>query len=1196
MIKLEDIRVGSLLSGLVPGEVAKVVYVEPMGDGAITVGFKVPGKPPQEHLLYRDAEPQLSEATDGVPWSFSSPGKPFKLALEAHRMMLGHLFDPMMAVHASTIEPLPHQLSAVYEAMLPKQPLRFVLADDPGAGKTVMAGLLVKELVLRGDVRRALVVAPGSLVEQWQDELREKFGLDFVLFSPEAQAQCSIGNFFAENDRVIARVDQLSRSDDNLRLLSATKWDLAIVDEAHKLAVHRFGNEVKKTKRFVLGELLGSLSRHLLLMTATPHSGKEDDFRLWLSLLDPDRFAGVHGAGGRPDVSDVMRRLVKEELLRFDGTRLFPQRFAHTLSYDLSPAEQELYDAVTDYVKNEMNRADALADKQQSGRVGLALTVLQRRLASSPEAIHQSLRRRRARLEAELELTRRAAASSAPLSTGVGPFEGVREDAPVYDVWTSRQVRLPDDPADFDDLADDLSADEYEQVIDQVADASTAARTAGELEREIETLRRLEAQAAANAASGEDRKWAALSEALQNDAAMRDPATGRRRKFIVFTEHKDTLLYLERRIQGLLGRPASVRTISGSTRREDRRRVQDEFRNDPGVLVLVATDAAGEGVNLQNANLMVNYDLPWNPNRIEQRFGRIHRIGQTLPCHLWNLVARGTREGYVFDTLFAKLEAERQSLGGRVFDVLGDAFDDVPLKDLLLRAIREGESPEAKAWMTEKVGAALDADHLRAIMARQSLVSDVLSPEALYHVKAEMEKAEARKLQPCFVGAFLRDALAAFGGETRRREPGRWEVPHVPEIVRQNDRVLALSRLPVGRRYERICFDRADVRPTPASVPAEFVHPGHPLMLSLVDRVLERDGALLSAGAVLVDPADEGTEPSVLFLVDHALRLASADGASGRVVSRRLQFVRLRPDGSFSGAGWAPHLDLEPASPEALALVPAIRSGAWLSGGVEAKALAWATARLAREHFETERDRRAARIERLRAAVRERLVAEISWYQTEGAKLRGKDDRLNADKAFRTAEELAARLSSRERELDREKQVVSCAPSVLGGILVLPRGLVDAASRGAAPAPAAVSADALARQRIERAAMDAVAAAERALGFAPVDVSAEKCGWDVTSGTPAEPRHVEVKGRAAGADVVTVTRNEVCTALNQGGKFLLAICLVGDDGSVDGPHYIRQPFKDDVPDGVVSQNYALADLLARAVPAEATLSATRQPK
>ncbi|MFW5723618.1 MAG: DEAD/DEAH box helicase, partial [Halochromatium sp.] len=562
-----------------------------------------------EQRPFRTDEARLELAQAGRPWAFDADGAGFKLGLEAYRISQAALFDPMMAVHASNVEPLPHQIAAVYEAMLPKQPLRFVLADDPGAGKTIMAGLLIRELLMRADARRILIVAPGGLTEQWQDELLEKFSLRFELFSREQQEQCASGNVFDEQDRLICRLDQLSRNEDVQAKLRTTDWDLIVIDEAHKLSATYFGNKVAKTKRFQLGELLGRITRHFLLMTATPHNGKEADFQLWLSLLDSDRFYGKFREGAHQvDVSDLMRRMVKEDLLKFDGTPLFPERRAYTANYPLSALEASLYEQVTTYVREEMNRADKLDGKTRN-TVGFALTQLQRRLASSPEAIDQSLKRRRKRLEARLG-----------------------EEKLGLRAQEEEKLELPDD------LDDELSAEDYERFADRVVDQATAAKTIPELEAEILILKDLEQQAQRLVASGNDKKWEELSSLLQDQPEM-FTAGGSRRKLILFTEHKDTLNYLVARIQDLLGNPHAVRIIYGGTHRDERRKIQEEFRNDPEVTVLVATDAAGEGVNLQNANLMVNYDLPWNPNRLEQRFGRIHRIGQTEVCHLWNLVA-----------------------------------------------------------------------------------------------------------------------------------------------------------------------------------------------------------------------------------------------------------------------------------------------------------------------------------------------------------------------------------------------------------------------------------------------------------------------------------------------------------------------------------------------------------------------------
>jgi superfamily II DNA or RNA helicase len=1165
MLKLEDFKRDAQVRGIEPDGIVRVVAVDPHGPDALSLVYKTADGRLGEQMLFRSDEPRLSLATAGRAWAFDAPAAEFKLGLEALRIRLAHLFDPMMAVHASTVEPLPHQITAVYEAMLPRQPLRFLLADDPGAGKTIMAGLFVRELLMRADARRVLIVAPGSLVEQWQDELYEKFGVEFTLFTRELDQTSRSGNAFAEHDRLIARLDQLSRSPELQDKLRGTDWDLVVVDEAHKMAAHYFGTKLEKSKRFQLGEVLGGLCRHLLLMTATPHNGKEEDFQLFLSLLDGDRFYGKFREGAhKVDVSDMMRRMVKEDLLKFDGTPLFPERRAYTANYTLSDREAALYAAVTDYVRNQMSAADHL-DGKRKGTVGFALTQLQRRLASSPEAIYQSLKRRHKRLEGRLEeerLVQRGTHIAETLAT-----------------YNARDV-----PEDIDDAAEELSGGEYEAWVEDVVDEATAARTIGELEAEIAALRALEEQARQVVHSGQDRKWEELSRLLQDSVHMRTPA-GERRKLIVFTEHRDTLNYLVERIRGLLGVPEAVVSIHGAVNRDDRRKTQEAFRFDPTVLVLVATDAAGEGVNLQNANLMVNYDLPWNPNRLEQRFGRIHRIGQTEVCHLWNLVAHQTREGQVFQRLLEKLEVERAALGGRVFDILGEAFEEVSLKDLLVEAIRFGEQPEVRARLDRVIEGALDTEHLRAIMRRNALVEQHMTLEDLYAVKEEMERAEARKLQPYFIRAFFSESFQALGGDLRPREPGRFEIRHVPAHIRERDRTIGETRTPVLKKYERICFEKADVR-VPGKPMASLVHPAHPLMNAATDLVLEAHRGKLKQGAVLLDPADEGTEPRVLFMIDHAVK---ESGEAARVVSRRLQFVALTPDGRAHFAGWAPHLDLVAMTPEDLARVGDVITAPWIGEGLEALALRHASERLVPEHYLEVRTRRERQVNKVLGAVNERLVKEINYWAGRYLKLSedvaaGKQPRMQPENTKRRYEELTARLETRRKELEAQRQVVSSTPVVVGGALVIPQGLLD--ERRGEPT---TSADADARARIERVAMEAVLAAETALGHQVFDVSAERCGWDITArpplvdGTMPPDRHIEVKGRVKGASTVTVSRNEILYGLNQAEKFILAIVLVDEDGH-EGPFYVRRPFAREPDFGVASINYDLGELLSRATP------------
>ncbi|MBR6058781.1 MAG: DUF3883 domain-containing protein [Victivallales bacterium] len=1179
MLKLEDIKRGSQIDGLVPNAIATISVAEMVGEDAVSVIYKLADGSIKERMIYRQDEASLSLAKAGLAWSFDSPSKDFKLALEALRIQMGFAFDPMMAVHTSNIEPLPHQLSAVYESMLPKQPLRFVLADDPGAGKTIMAGLLIKELLIRADAQRVLIVAPGSLTEQWQDEMREKFTIEFKLFSREMQDNSATGNYFLDENLLIARLDQLARSEDLQQKLAATQWDLVIVDEAHKLAAHYFGSKAEKTQRYKLGELLGSRTRHLLLMTATPHNGKDEDFQLWLALLDSDRFYGENRDNTKLDVSDIMRRMVKEELLKFDGTRLFPERLAYTLNYKLSDAEAQLYAHVTQYVCEEMNRADNL-DGQRKHQVGFALTMLQRRLASSPEAIYQSLHRRKERLEKQLREMKLVA-------RGQKLDDEIIGNGPVDSVYHEKKLDLP---SNWEDLEDELSPEEYEEVVDKVIDRSTAAETAVELEKEIQCLSVLEQEAKDIVASGIDCKWQKLSEFLQSCPEMHND-NGTMRKLIIFTEHRDTLNYLAGKVAGLLGSQEAIRTIHGGTNRDTRKKIQEDFCNDPDVVVLIATDAAGEGVNLQKSNLMINYDLPWNPNRLEQRFGRIHRIGQTETCHLWNMVAGETREGDVFMTLFTKLEHERKALGGRVFDILGDIFEGTQLKDLIVEAIRRGKTPEAKNWMTEKVASALDTERLKAIIKRNTLIEQTMTPEMLYAIKEEMDMAEARKLQPCFVRAFFKAAFEAAGGECRPKGNGRFEIPNVPMNIRENSRVTAVNRTPIARRYSRICFEKSQIRPSNDVPEATFVHPGHPLMASLLDYTLVSKRQLLKPGTVMVDPADEGVTPSLLFMIDHSV----CEGEQEKQISRRMQFVRLMPDGTARNAGWAPHLDLTEPSGKALELAKSIRTQSWLNANLEQVAVQYASANMAKAHFDEVSKRRIAQMDKIHKAVRSRLVAGITYWSNRMVQLQhdvaaGKQPRVQPINAKQTAEMLTARLHSREQELEQMRHIVSKTPVILGGILVIPQGLLNQAT-----GEGTFCTDAQARSHIEQVAMKAVMDVERSFGHIVEDRSADKCGWDITAHIPVrqgEPlkddRHIEIKGRAKGADTITVTRNEICSAINQQDKFILAIVLVDGD-SYEGPFYIKNPFDREPDLDDVSINKDLLKLLQKAVRPEETL-------
>lgn len=1192
MLRLEDLKPNATIKGILPDALVTVVNVQWFGTEALELTYKPPSGKVANELLYRHDEERLELAEQGRPWSFDGDGDLFRLVSEANRIRLAHLFDPVLAVHTSLIDPLPHQITAVYECMLPRQPLRFLLADDPGAGKTIMAGLLIKELIARGDLQRCLIVCPGSLAEQWQDELYQRFHLPFEILTNDKLEAARTGNWFLETNLVIARLDKLARDDAVQEKLKAPdcRWDLIVCDEAHKMSASIFGGEVKATRRYRLGQLLSTLTRHFLLMTATPHNGKEEDFQLFMALIDGDRFEGRFRDGAHAtDVSDMMRRMIKENLLKFDGRPLFPPRIAYTVPYKLSAAEAHLYKKVTEYVREEFNRADALENDKRAGTVGFALTILQRRLASSPEAIYQSLRRRRERLESRLR-----------------ELELLERGGRVVSILT------PDYPALDDEAVEDLEdapENELEKIEGEVLDQATAARTISELKAEINTLKELESLAQQVRRNSEDTKWRELASLLNEiftPAGIQGRGVAEERapygagpipkprpspdeKLVIFTEHRDTLRYLEDRIATLLGRREAVVTIHGGMGREDRKKAQEAFKFDPQVQILLATDAAGEGINLQRAHLMVNYDLPWNPNRLEQRFGRIHRIGQTEVCYLWNLVADETREGDVYRRLLEKLEQARESLGGQVFDVLGKLqFEGKSLRDLLIQAIRYGERPEVKNYLNTVVDRALDREHLSDLIEERALAHDVMDSSRVQRIREDMERAEARRLQPHYIESFFLEAFKRLGGAVRLREPRRYEITHVPAVIRSRDRVIGIGE-PVLQRYERIAFEKELVAPQGQPM-AAFVCPGHPLLDAVIDLTLERHRDLLKRGAVLVDERDPGVQPRMFFYLEHAIQDAGLTrSGERRVISKRMEYIELDAGGTAQHVHYAPYLDFRPLKEDepGIDVILSQPECAWITRELEQQAQSYAVARVVPEHLKEVRDARLALIAKTEAAVKDRLTKEISYWDHRAEELKLQEQagrpnaRLNSGEARKRADALYARLQKRMEELKLEAQISPLPPVVLGGFLVIPAGLL--ARLTGRPASAAGRGETRDTQAAAARAREIVMDVERRLGYEPTDREFERLGYDIESKDPrtGRLRFIEVKGRIAGAETITVTRNEILYSLNKPDQFILALVEFCADGS-HRVRYLRRPFRREPDFGVTSVNYDFAELLARA--------------
>ncbi len=909
--------------------------------------------------------------------------------------------------------------------------------------------------------------------------------------------------------------------------------------------------------------MLSDITRHFLLLTATPHNGKNDEFELFLSLVDAERFAQMkpaqrEGMTGRMDYSPIMRRLVKEELVRFDGTPLFPERIAYTIRYDLSDMELELYEAVTEYVRTEFNRAEKVTGKKFN-TVGFALTILQRRLASSPAAIYLSLSRRREKLEKKL----------------VALLAG--SDKLLKAKTISEE--------DWDDI-DDMDAAESEANEEQLIDLSTAATSAEELRQELETLRCLERMADSVRKSNRDKKWEQLAALLNENEKMFEEHQGQkdRLKLILFTEHRDTLNYLKDKIGAMIG-DNQVVTIHGGMGREERHKMEAAFKHDPEITVLIATDAAGEGINLQRAHLMVNYDLPWNPNRLEQRFGRIHRIGQRDTCYLWNLVAANTREGEVFARLFEKLEIEREKLGGKVFDILGKVtFDNKPLRDLLIEAIQYGESDKARAHFSRVIDGAFDKDAIFRLIHEHALTNDILDETTVSHVRTEMERMESRKLQPYFIGSFFLMALNKLGGKYRKRANNRWTVERVPAKIREeNDMSRRVEA--IAKSYEYICFDTKD-RVCENMSDAYLVCPGSALLDATLACVLKEGNDFLKLGTIYIDEqAHEATE-GVLFYVETVMYNGICRNNVNEIVDRQVNYIMIDSKKHVKRAGYAPYLDYQtPTEEERSFILSYIKTQQWPAQDIERMAQQFVTENFVQKRCEKIRAERETRYRKMASEIKNRLCRAMNYWDDKAnayedkARQGVKNASLNASQAREKADELRQRQKTRLREIELERQVYLKTPHIIGGAFVISRERLQSLMK---PQEYAVTRQTQDTKTMEMTGMRAVEKIERALGHTPIDVSADCVGYDIEShvsnSNEYAMRFIEVKARQKGADDVTLTRNEILTARNceERGNYILAVVLV--DGEKTQTTYYQGIHFNDPDISMRRVNYNIHDL------------------
>lgn len=1055
--------------------------MEEIGGALLLVRVRTPaGLPDETTVTIEELEAALAVA---APSAVTVDPRDLFRYVEAQRIRLAYAHDPYFAVSLSGVRGLPHQVEAVYRHLLPQPRLRFVLADDPGAGKTIMAGLLLKELKLRGVVDRTLVVCPAPLTIQWQDELLDKFDERFEVVSSHQVRWQLGGNPWQRYSQVVTSLDFAKREDVSPDLLRAD-WDLVIVDEAHKCSAATYGDEVRRTRRYVLAEELSKRADRFLLLTATPHSGDEDRFTRFLALLDPDQFSTpdlVKRQIALPDNPYFLRRQ-KEDLIDERGRKLFVDRRVVTQPFTLSPPEHRLYEFVTDYVNTFLSTAGGGG---RGSAIALARTVLQRRLASSRGAIRSSLEKRAQRLADRADEIER-----------MKPADRLKRLAEL------RLIEASDDETGTEDA--DEAAEEAAATLVTTAEHIEALRA------EVEELRRLVAEADRTIAAGEERKLTALRRCLDRAelAELRDG----RGKLLVFTEHRDTLEYLKRHLAEW---GYSVGEIHGQQPPTLRKAMQHEFRTRQQICV--ATEAAGEGINLQFCHLMINYDLPWNPVRLEQRMGRIHRIGQHTEVVVFNFCATNTIEGRLLERLHEKLAEMRAALQGRVYDVIGDllTLNGLDFERLMRETLA---NPRRLDHSLDEISS-LSPDLLKGYER------DIGIAQATRHVDLEWVRerdwaSEERRLMPEYVEAFFLDGATRVRLRVETRADGLYRIEHVPVALR-SDQLAAVRRLgPPEVEYRKLTF-RKEQRERPEHEDAVLLSPGHPLFASVTEG-LERE--LASAGvpggsAFFVDPAAASAYRIHLLTYDV---VGEGVGGDAERAFAALVAVIEEPDGSLSLAPPDVLHDLTPSEgqsgiePPPSDVVRAVTN--WVRVNVQAVAT------------ERERESRTRQAELRSRYLAEAMDAQQStlearWAEYDDKVHRGEEQyRLLRDDMERRVSDLKRR---RKAKLDGFARLGVVRPGPVG---YLGTALVGPPSRPDDPELRVLRPD----PEVEAAAMAFAMAYERAQGRNPIDVSSARdgSGFDIrsVSADPAtgelELRRIEVKGRSAADGDVGLYRTE----------------------------------------------------------------------
>lgn len=1080
-----ELKTGAIIEGPKWPEPVVVKKIENMGDDVLLIVTTTHTNKYFEAILSNEELENINLKTISCDFS-SEPWKVF-LGLETIRYRFASEYDPLLAMNTSKVDPLPHQIEAVYGTVLKMPRIRFLLAHDPGAGKTIMAGLIIKEMQLRGLASRILIVAPGHLKDQWRRELKDKFEEMFVV-ADRATANSLYGqNIWNHQNQLITSID-FAKREEILPSLESSQFHLIIVDEAHKMAAYKYGDKTTKTSRYRLGEILSRNTEHLIFLTATPHKGDSENFRLFLDLLRPGFFATTEmmDESIRENENMLFLRRIKEEMKNFDGTPLFLPRHVVSVAYDLSDPERRLYRNVTDYVKAQFNSLTP----ERKRNVGFALIILQRRMASSSYALKKSLVRRRDRL-ADL----------------VGDFKSFKKS------------QKPDPGMfDFDDM-EEMSEEERMERERKLETLNTAG-TMDDLKEEIRTLDDLIAETKSIKPDSEiklEKLRETMAELEKNE---------RSDKILIFTESKDTLEYLEKRIRSW-GYPVNV--IHGGMSLNERINAEKVFKNE--TRVMVATEAAGEGINLQFCHLMINYDIPWNPNRLEQRMGRIHRYGQKYEVYVYNLIAIDTIEGRIFRRLFEKLEEIRGRLGvDRVYDIIGELYHEKNLAALLTDAVVEARTEE-------EIIATLDIKTDDESLARiKESLGDTLATRNIdfTQITEQRQKARENRLIPEYTAGLFKKAFEKAEGRVRDRSRGLCAVDSVPYAIRKiaDGDSFKKSHGQLLRSYPKITFAK---EVGPQDQDAEFLTFGHPLFEAVLEWISRSFGSELQVGSEFIDRT--GRLGGFILFYEGGI----SDGL-GNVAGKRLFAYHVDPAGLVEYVDPSVLWDLdESPTHSGPADIEELKSR------IQSEVIR--SLRGYQQELQEERNRQAQIKEKYGIRSLGNLIHDLDRDLLE---LRRRQDAgEDVDLAIRNKVERQRQYKDSKADLaehiQREKSLTVSSPSFLGAVRVT--------------VPAVIRDEMKSDPETEKIAMDAVMEYEIRNGRRPEDVSKEiGPGYDIRSWDgEGNARYIEVKGRK-GRGAVALSKNEWLKARNLGPDYYLYV--VWDTEShpdVTGPRIVRDP-------------------------------------